>query len=96
MVAQIDSTLTANADFIDRSMRSGDGLPIRTGPTDLYVQFVGARRSGGRREHGGAAGCRRWPERAVRRPASDRDGHTTRRRWATCGCWRRRRRRTRS
>src|SRR4051812_39841936 len=40
MVAQIDSTLTANADFIDRSMKSGEGLPVRAGPTDLYVQFV--------------------------------------------------------
>jgi signal transduction histidine kinase len=41
LVAQIDSTLTANTDFIDRSMKSGASLPTREGPTDLYVQFVG-------------------------------------------------------
>jgi signal transduction histidine kinase len=41
LVAQIDSTLAANTDFIDRSMRTGSGLPTREGPTDLYVQFVG-------------------------------------------------------
>ena len=40
MVDQIDTTLTANADFIDRSMASGAGLPTGEGPTDLYVQFV--------------------------------------------------------
>jgi signal transduction histidine kinase len=42
MVAQVDSTLHANADFIDRSMRSGAGLPTGEGPTDLYVQFIAA------------------------------------------------------
>ena len=42
MVTQIDSTLRANADFIDRSLKSGAGLPTREGPTDLYVQFVAA------------------------------------------------------
>jgi signal transduction histidine kinase len=40
MVAQVDSTLTANTDFIDRSMRSGDPLPTGRGPTDLFVQFL--------------------------------------------------------
>ena len=79
MVAQIDSTLTANADFIDRSMRSGEGLPIRTGPTDLYVQFVGAGRSGGGLEHLGAGVAGSGPS-AQRRPASDR-GH------ALAGAW---------
>jgi signal transduction histidine kinase len=42
MVADIDSTLRANAGFIERSMRSGVALPTGEGPTDLYVQFVGA------------------------------------------------------
>jgi hypothetical protein len=42
MVSQTDSTLRANADFIDRSVRSGAGLPTREGPTDLYVQFLAA------------------------------------------------------
>src|SRR5690348_781853 len=42
MVSQTDSTLKANADFIDRSLRSGTGLPTREGPTDLYVQFLAA------------------------------------------------------
>ena len=42
MVSQIDSTLRANADFIDRSVRSGAGLPTREGPADLYVQFLAA------------------------------------------------------
>ena len=41
MIAQIDSTLTANADFIDRAIASdGGGLPIEEGPTDLFVQFL--------------------------------------------------------
>src|SRR5205823_11487271 len=42
MVSQIDLTLRANADFIDRSVRSGAGLPTREGPADLYVQFLAA------------------------------------------------------
>ena len=42
MVRQIDSTLTANTDFIERSMKRGTGLPMGEGPTDLYVQFVAA------------------------------------------------------
>jgi signal transduction histidine kinase len=42
MLAQVDATLTANADYIDRSIRSGDPLPTGEGPTDLYVQFLAA------------------------------------------------------
>jgi signal transduction histidine kinase len=42
MLAQVDATLTANADYIDRSIRSGDPLPTGQGPTDLYVQFFTA------------------------------------------------------
>jgi signal transduction histidine kinase len=42
MTAQIDSTLTANTDFINRSMADGTPLPTGQGPTDLYVQFIGA------------------------------------------------------
>jgi len=42
MVAQIDSTLTANVDFIDRTMNSGGALPTGEGPTDMYVQFLGS------------------------------------------------------
>jgi signal transduction histidine kinase len=42
LVAQIDTTLRANADFVDRSLRAGAALPAGEGPTDLYVQFVAA------------------------------------------------------
>jgi hypothetical protein len=42
MIADIDSTLRANAGFIERSMRSRVALPTGEGPTDLYVQFVDA------------------------------------------------------
>lgn len=42
MRSEVDSTLRANADFIDRSIRSGAALPTAEGPTDLYVQFIGA------------------------------------------------------
>lgn len=41
MVAQIDASLTSTADYIDRAMTSGQGLPTEEGPTDLYVQFLG-------------------------------------------------------
>jgi hypothetical protein len=40
MRAQIDATLRADADFTERSIKSGQGLPTREGPTDLYVQFL--------------------------------------------------------
>ncbi|HEY7137691.1 MAG TPA: ATP-binding protein [Acidimicrobiia bacterium] len=40
MTAQIDTTLEANADFVVRSLRTGTPLPVREGPTDIYVQFV--------------------------------------------------------
>jgi signal transduction histidine kinase len=40
MTAQIDDTLTANAEFIDRALASGEGLPVEEGPADLFVQFV--------------------------------------------------------
>ena len=40
MTHQIDTTLVANADFVIRSLRSGENLPTGEGPTDLYVQFV--------------------------------------------------------
>jgi signal transduction histidine kinase len=42
LVAQIDTSLSASADFINRTLRSGSSLPTREGPTDLYVQFVAA------------------------------------------------------
>jgi signal transduction histidine kinase len=40
MTEQIDSALRADADFTQRMMTSGSGLPMGQGPTDLYVQFV--------------------------------------------------------
>jgi len=40
MTSQIDDALLADADFTDRLMTQGSGLPIGEGPTDLYVQFV--------------------------------------------------------
>lgn len=43
MVAQIDDSLTSTAEYIDRAMTSGQGLPTEEGPTDLYVQFLGPR-----------------------------------------------------
>lgn len=43
MVTQIDTSLTSTADYIDRAMTSGQGLPTEEGPTDLYVQFLGPR-----------------------------------------------------
>jgi signal transduction histidine kinase len=42
MTAQIDAALRADADFTQRLLRSGSGLPTGEGPTDLYVQFVDA------------------------------------------------------
>ena len=42
ITADIDSTLRANAGFIERSMEHGEALPTGEGPTDLYVQFVGS------------------------------------------------------
>jgi signal transduction histidine kinase len=41
MTEQIDTALRADADFTDRLITSGSGLPTAEGPTDLYVQFVG-------------------------------------------------------
>src|SRR5262245_25956346 len=41
MTKQVDSSLTADADFTQRMMTSGSGLPMGQGPTDLYVQFLG-------------------------------------------------------
>jgi len=41
LVGQIDSSLSANADFIGGAVRNGERLPTQTGPSDLYVQFVG-------------------------------------------------------
>lgn len=41
LIDQIDTTLRANADFIDRSLTASAPLPMEEGPTDLYVQFVG-------------------------------------------------------
>ena len=42
MVRQIDTTLRADANFIQRAMTGGSGLPMGEGPTDLYVQFLAA------------------------------------------------------
>jgi signal transduction histidine kinase len=42
MTKQIDRSLEADADFTQRMLRSGSGLPMGQGPTDLYVQFVAA------------------------------------------------------
>lgn len=40
MVAQIDTSLSSTADYNDRAMNSGQGLPAEEGPNDLYVQFL--------------------------------------------------------
>jgi signal transduction histidine kinase len=40
MTSQIDSALRADADFTERMITRGSGLPMGEGPTDLYVQFV--------------------------------------------------------
>ena len=40
MTKQIDEGLRADADFTQRMISSGSGLPMGQGPTDLYVQFV--------------------------------------------------------
>jgi len=40
MTKQIDAGLRADADFTQRLLSSGSGLPTGQGPTDLYVQFV--------------------------------------------------------
>lgn len=42
MVQQIDTGLRADANFIQRAMTRGSGLPMGEGPTDLYVQFLAA------------------------------------------------------
>jgi signal transduction histidine kinase len=42
MTGQIDAALEADADFTERAMTRGPGLPMGEGPTDLYVQFVSA------------------------------------------------------
>ena len=41
MTKQIDSGLRADADFTQRLITSGSGLPMSQGPTDLYLQFIG-------------------------------------------------------
>ena len=41
MIRQIDSALEADADFANRSVTGGYGLPTAVGPSDLYVQFIG-------------------------------------------------------
>jgi signal transduction histidine kinase len=40
MTDQIDAALRADADFTERMVTRGSGLPMGEGPTDLYVQFV--------------------------------------------------------
>jgi signal transduction histidine kinase len=40
MTNHIDASLRADGDFTARMIRSGSGLPMREGPTDLYVQFI--------------------------------------------------------
>lgn len=40
MTGQIDTALRADADFTERMITHGPGLPMGEGPTDLYVQFV--------------------------------------------------------
>lgn len=40
MTDQIDTALRADADFTQRAITSGSGLPMGEGPADLYVQFV--------------------------------------------------------
>jgi signal transduction histidine kinase len=44
MTSQIDAALRADADFTERMITRGSGLPVGEGPTDLYVQFVDADR----------------------------------------------------
>jgi signal transduction histidine kinase len=45
MTSQIDAALRADADFTERMITRGSGLPVGEGPTDLYVQFVDADRN---------------------------------------------------
>lgn len=40
MLAQVDASLTSTADYVDRALTSGQGLPTEEGPSDLYVQFL--------------------------------------------------------
>lgn len=40
MTGQIDTALRADADFTERMITRGSGLPMGEGPTDLYVQFI--------------------------------------------------------
>ena len=58
MTGQIDDALPrADADFTERAITRGTGLPMGEGPTDLYVQFVddGRGRRAGHRGVGPAA-----------------------------------------
>lgn len=40
MTKQIDTGLHADAEFTQRMISSGSGLPMGQGPTDLYIQFI--------------------------------------------------------
>jgi signal transduction histidine kinase len=40
MVEELDASLTSTAEFMDRVLRAGEGLPTSEGPADLYVQFL--------------------------------------------------------
>ncbi|MBL8774331.1 MAG: HAMP domain-containing histidine kinase [Acidimicrobiales bacterium] len=42
MLEQVDASLTSTADYVDRALTSGEGLPTEEGPNDLYVQFLAA------------------------------------------------------
>lgn len=40
MLEQVDNSLTSTAEYVDRALTSGQGLPTEEGPSDLYVQFL--------------------------------------------------------
>jgi signal transduction histidine kinase len=42
MLGQIDDSLDATLDFMQRALTAGEGLPTQEGPSDLYVQFLDA------------------------------------------------------
>jgi signal transduction histidine kinase len=71
LVAQIDATLTASTDFIERALSGGTGLPTSEGPTDLYVQFLAA----DGQVVGASTAAQGLP--AIVRPTDDRSGEIT-------------------
>ena len=91
MVNQIDSTLTANVDFIDRTMSSGGALPTGEGPTDMYVQFLGP----DGQVIGASTSAKGLGALAPSPTSGGGSWRPTIRCWAISGCWRSRCRPTR-